>query len=60
LTTPDEQQLPSSEAHRLGIDIDLSWIRTHRELFLKPWKELLLSVEKKIAEVKDGSPLDLI
>jgi len=60
LTTPDEQVLPSSEAASLGIDIDLSWIRTNREKFLKPWKELLLSVEKKIAEVKDGSPLDLI
>ena len=60
LTTPDEQVLPSSEAANLGIDIDLSWIRTHREKFLKPWKELLLSVEKKIAEVKDSNPLDLI
>jgi len=60
LTIPEEQPLPSSEAKSLGIDIDLSWIRVRREKFLKPWKELLLSVERKLAEVQEDNPLDEI
>lgn len=60
LTTPDEQPLPSSEAQRLGIDIDLSWIRTHREMFLKPWKELLFSAKQKYEEKKEDNSLDEI
>ena len=55
LTTPDEQMLLSSEASSLKIDIDLSWINDHREKFLRPWKELLHSVEQKLNEMKDDS-----
>ena len=55
LTTPNEQMLLSSEAASLKIDIDLSWINDHREKFLRPWKDLLHSVEQKLNEMKDDS-----
>jgi len=33
----------------------LSWINDHREKFLRPWKDLLHSVEQKLNEMKDDS-----